>query len=30
MNGRGFPWHSVRKNRQLGVFEDAPPAGSLT
>jgi L-asparaginase len=23
MNGRCFPWNSVRKNRQLGVFE--PP-----
>jgi len=22
MNGRCFPWHSVRKNRQEGVFED--------
>jgi L-asparaginase len=21
MNGRCFPWHSVRKNRELGVFE---------
>jgi L-asparaginase len=21
MNGRSFPWHSVRKNRELGVFE---------
>jgi L-asparaginase len=26
MQGRYFPWHSVRKNRQLGVFEDAPRA----
>ena len=23
MNGRYFPWNSVRKNRQLGVFEPA-------
>jgi L-asparaginase len=21
MNGKYFPWHSVRKNRELGVFE---------
>ena len=21
MNGRCFPWHSVKKNRELGVFE---------
>ena len=21
MNGRCFPWHSVHKNRSLGVFE---------
>ena len=21
MNGRCFPWHSVRKNRELGIFE---------
>ena len=21
MNGRSFPWHAVRKNRALGVFE---------
>jgi L-asparaginase len=21
MNGRCFPWHSVRKNRSLGEFE---------
>jgi L-asparaginase len=21
MNGQCFPWHSVRKNRQLGIFE---------
>ncbi len=21
MNGRCFPWHSVRKNREIGVFE---------
>ncbi len=21
MNGRCFPWHSVRKNRHLGIFE---------
>ena len=25
MNGRCFPWHSVRKNRERGIFEDAPP-----
>ena len=24
MNGRCFPWHSVRKNRELGVFEPIP------
>ena len=24
MNGRCFPWHSVRKNRERGVFEEAP------
>jgi L-asparaginase len=24
MNGRCFLWHSVRKNRELGIFEDAP------
>jgi L-asparaginase len=24
MNGRCFPWHSVRKNKQIGVFESAP------
>ena len=24
MNGRCFPWHSVRKNREKGIFEDAP------
>jgi len=24
MNGRCFPWHSVRKNRELGVFEQIP------
>ena len=24
MNGRCFPWHSVRKNRTLGVFEGEP------
>ena len=24
MHGRCFPWHSVRKNRQRGIFEDAP------
>jgi len=24
MNGRYFPWHSVRKNRERGVFEEAP------
>jgi L-asparaginase len=25
MNGRCFPWHSVRKNRQMGVFESSTP-----
>jgi L-asparaginase len=25
MNGRCFPWHSVRKNRERGIFEAAPP-----
>ncbi len=24
MNGRCFPWHSVRKNRQHGIFEWVP------
>jgi L-asparaginase len=24
MNGRCFLWHSVRKNRERGIFEDAP------
>ncbi|MFB0937156.1 MAG: asparaginase domain-containing protein [Propionivibrio sp.] len=24
MNGRCFPWHAVRKNRALGVFEGQP------
>ncbi len=24
MNGRYFPWHSVHKNRELGIFEEAP------
>ncbi|MBS1854020.1 MAG: asparaginase [Acidobacteria bacterium] len=24
MNGRCFPWHSVRKNRKKGVFESVP------
>jgi L-asparaginase len=24
MNGRCFPWYSVRKNRAIGVFEPAP------
>ncbi|MEO8936071.1 MAG: asparaginase domain-containing protein [Burkholderiaceae bacterium] len=24
MNGRVHPWHSVRKNREAGVFESAP------
>jgi L-asparaginase len=28
MNGRCFPWHSVRKNRELGIFELVEP-GSL-
>jgi L-asparaginase len=23
MNGRCFPWHAVRKNREMGIFEDA-------
>lgn len=23
MNGRVFPWHGVRKNRRLGIFESA-------
>jgi L-asparaginase len=27
MNGRCFPWHSVRKNRELGVFELIPISG---
>jgi L-asparaginase len=26
MNGRVFPWNSVRKNRELGVFEGTPGA----
>lgn len=27
MNGRSFPWHSVRKNREQGIFErvEQPP-----
>ena len=25
MNGRCFPWHSVRKNRELGIFEFVLP-----
>jgi len=25
MNGRVFPWHSVRKNRERGFFEDSGP-----
>lgn len=25
MNGRAIPWHSVRKNRRLGVFEMRHP-----
>jgi L-asparaginase len=24
MNGKCFAWHSVRKNRELGIFEAAP------
>ncbi len=24
MNGRCFPWDSVRKNRERGIFEEAP------
>ena len=28
MNGRCFPWHSVRKNRELGVFEAFEPNGA--
>lgn len=27
MNGRCFHWHSVRKNRQLGEFEEIEPKG---
>lgn len=27
MNGRCFPWHAVRKNRALGVFEGEPLQG---
>ena len=26
MNGRVHPWHSVRKNREAGVFEPLPRA----
>lgn len=26
MNGRYFRWDNVRKNRQIGVFEELPPA----
>ena len=26
MNGRIHPWHSVRKNREAGIFEAAPRA----
>jgi L-asparaginase len=25
MNGRCFPWDNVRKNRQLGAFEEINP-----
>jgi L-asparaginase len=25
MNGRSIPWHSVRKNRDLGIFEFVTP-----
>ena len=25
MNGQCFPWHSVRKNRELGIFEFVGP-----
>lgn len=25
MNGRYFPWNRVRKNRQLGIFEEIEP-----
>ena len=25
MNGRCFPWHAVRKNRELGIFEFIEP-----
>src|ERR1700691_4702327 len=29
MNGQCFPWHSVRKNRELGIFESIePPANA--
>ena len=28
MNGRCFPWHSVAKNRALGVFEGEPLRGA--
>lgn len=28
MNGRCFPWHSVRKNRELGVFESIESSGN--
>jgi L-asparaginase len=24
INGRCFPWHSVRKNREHGIFESVP------
>ncbi len=26
MNGKCFPWDSVRKNRELGEFEEIPPS----
>jgi len=29
MNGRCFPWHSVRKNRERGIFEDAPECRAI-
>jgi L-asparaginase len=28
MNGRVFSWDRVRKNRELGVFEEVPPLSS--
>ena len=28
MNGRYFEWRTVRKNRELGIFEETPPSAA--